>query len=150
MKKVFLPLIVFLIFSSCGYTPKYSNKNFDFDLSKITKKENNRLNSKIVRNLNNFSNRDNKNKINIEIDAKKIINVVARDNRGNASRYEMIISIYTEVIYRENKKNKKTVSSSFNYNTNNNRFKLSQYEKEIEELLIQKVIEDLISYLSSI
>ena len=39
MKKLFLILLVFLIFSNCGYTPIYSEKNFNFNLNKIIKKK---------------------------------------------------------------------------------------------------------------
>ena len=36
----------------------------------------------------------------------------------------------------------------FDYNSNSNKFALSQYEKDIEIILIEKVIEEVIRYLS--
>ena len=150
MKKLFLILLVFLIFSNCGYTPIYSEKNFNFNLNKITKKENTRLNSRVVKNLKSFSNKDNKNKIDIEIDTKRTIVIIARDSKGNPSRYEMTVTISIDMIHRGNKTKQRKFSSNFNYNTNTNKFELSQYEKEIEELLIQKIVEDCIIYLSKI
>jgi hypothetical protein len=135
---------------SCGYSPIYSNKNFNFDLSKITKKENNKLNSKIAKNLRIFSNKNNQNKIYLEIDSKKKINTVAKDKKGNPSRYEMIITMIVDINYKGDKNTKKNFTSSFNYNTSANKFELSQYEKEIEESLIDKIIEDCIIYLSKI
>ena len=55
MKKIFINLIIVLMFSNCGYSPIYSNKNYNFDLNKITKKENNRLNSRLAKNLKNLT-----------------------------------------------------------------------------------------------
>ena len=150
MRKIFIHLVIILMLSSCGYSPIYSNKNFNFDLSKITKKENNKLNSKIVKNLRIFSNKNNQNKIYLEIDSKKKINTVAKDKKGNPSRYEMIITMIVDINYKGDKNTKKNFTSSFNYNTSANKFELSQYEKEIEESLIDKIIEDCIIYLSKI
>ena len=150
MRKIFIHLVIILMLSSCGYSPIYSNKNFNFDLSKITKKENNKLNSKIAKNLRIFSNKNNQNKIYLEIDSKKKINTVAKDKKGNPSRYEMIITMIVDINYKGDKNTKKNFTSSFNYNTSANKFELSQYEKEIEESLIDKIIEDCIIYLSKI
>ena len=150
MRKIFINLVIILMLGSCGYSPIYSNKNFNFDLSKITKKENNKLNSKIAKNLRIFSNKNNQNKIYLEIDSKKKINTVAKDKKGNPSRYEMIITMIVDINYKGDKNTKKNFTSRFNYNTSANKFELSQYEKEIEETLINKIIEDCIIYLSKI
>ena len=150
MKKIFVNLILILMLSNCGYAPIYSNKNFNFDLNKITKKENSKLNSNIAKNLRVFSNADNPNKIYLKIDSKKVINIIAKDKKGNPSRYDMSITMIVDVEYRENKTMQKTFAENFNYNTSANKFELSQYEKEIEELLIDKIIEDCITYLSKI
>ncbi|MDA9604835.1 hypothetical protein N9S39_03900, partial [Candidatus Pelagibacter sp.] len=143
-------IFTFLMISNCGYSPIYSNKNFNFDLNKITKKENTRLNSKLIKSLRNFSNKDNENKLDVKIDSKKIVNIIAKNKKGDPSRYEMTISMNVLVINNIGRSNKKKFSSSFNYNTDTNKFRLSQYEKEIEGLLIQKIIEDCIIYFSKI
>jgi len=150
MKKILIIIFTFLMISNCGYSPIYSNKNFNFDLNKITKKENTRLNSKLIKSLRNFSNKDNENKLDVKIDSKKIVNIIAKNKKGDPSRYEMTISMNVLVINNIGRSNKKKFSSSFNYNTDTNKFRLSQYEKEIEGLLIQKIIEDCIIYFSKI
>jgi hypothetical protein len=150
MKKILIIIFTFLMISNCGYSPIYSNKNFNFDLNQITKKENTRLNSKLIKSLRNFSNKDNKNKLNVKIDSKKIVNIIAKNKKGDPSRYEMTISMNVLVINNIGRSSKKSFSSSFNYNTDTNKFRLSQYEKEIEGLLIQKIIEDCIIYFSKI
>ena len=108
------------------------------------------MNSNIAKNLRVFSNADNPNKIYLKIDSKKVINIIAKDKKGNPSRYDMRVTMIVDVDYRENKTMQKTFAENFNYNTSANKFELSQYEKEIEELLIDKIIEDCITYLSKI
>jgi len=150
MKKKITVLLTFLFLTSCGYTPIYSNKNFDFKLDNISSSKDNRLNSKIKKRLQNFSNQESQKIISIKIDAQKIINILVKDSRGDPSRYEMIIDIKLETTYNQKQNITQSFQETFNYNENKNKFELKQYEKEIEELLINKNIERIIVYLSKI
>jgi hypothetical protein len=51
-------------------------------------------------------------------------------------------------IVSKNEKIEKEFFKQFDYNSNSNKFALSQYEKDIEIILIEKVIEEVIRYLS--
>tara|TARA_B110000495_G_C22395954_1_gene253668 strand:- start:64 stop:516 length:453 start_codon:yes stop_codon:yes gene_type:complete len=145
-----ITLFIFLLLTSCEYTPIYSSKNFDLDLRSIINQKNDRLHSNINKRLKNFSNKKSQKKIHLVIDAKKIISTLSKDTKGDPSRYEMIISINLEIKYDENKSLITPFQEKFNYNTNSNKFELNQYEKEIENLLIDKIIENIIIYLSKI
>ena len=70
--------------------------------------------------------------------------------QGNPSRYQMIIKLNIDIIDDQNKKINKNITQDFSYNTNSNRFTLSQYEIEIEEVLINKIIDELIKDLSKL
>ena len=150
MKKIALTLIAFLMLTSCGYRALYSNKNLNLNIIKIEKIKKNKLNLKIEKRLNNFSNEQALNKISIEMNAEKQVKIVAKDIRGNPSRYQMIIELNINIIHDQNKKINKKIAQQFSYNTNSNRFTLSQYEKEIEEILINKIIDELIKDLSKL
>ena len=136
--------------TSCGYKALYSNKNLNLNIIKIEKTKKNRLNLTIEKRLNNFSNNQSLNKISLEIDTEKQIKVVSKNMQGNPSRYQMIIKLNIDVIDNQNKKINKNITQDFSYNTNSNRFALSQYEKEIEEVLINKIIDELIKDLSKL
>ena len=58
------------------------------------------------------------------------------------------INILKKNKYEMNKT--KSFSTNFNYNNNVNKFTLKQYEKEIENILINKVVEKSIIYLSEL
>ena len=136
--------------TSCGYRALYSNKNLNLNIIKIEKIKKNKLNLTIEKRLNNFSNKQALNKISLKIDAEKEIKVVSKNMQGNPSRYQMIIKLNIDIIDDQNKKINKNITQDFSYNTNSNRFTLSQYEIEIEEVLINKIIDELIKNLSKL
>ena len=136
--------------TSCGYKALYSNKNLNLNIIKIEKIKKNKLNLTIEKRLNNFSNKQALNKISLKIDAEKEIKVVSKNMQGNPSRYQMIIKLNINIIDNQNKKIDKNITQDFSYNTNSNRFTLSQYEIEIEEVLINKIIDELIKDLSKL
>ena len=136
--------------TSCGYKALYSNKNLNLNIIKIEKIKKNKLNLIIEKRLNNFSNNQALNKISLEIDTEKQIKTVSKNMQGDPSRYQMIIKLNINIIDDQNKKINKNITQDFSYNTNSNRFALSQYEKEIEEMLINKIIDELIKDLSKL
>ena len=128
----------------------YSDKNFDFKIENIVILKNNKLNNKIKKRLKNFSNQNSQKIILLEVDAKKIINTLVKDSRGDPSRYEMIIDIKLKASYGLNKNVNRSFEERFSYNGNKNKFELKQYEKEIENLLINKNMDRIIVYLSEV
>ena len=150
MKKIITFLITFLFLTNCGYTPIYSSKNFDFRLEKIIGLKNDQFSSKIQKRLQKFSNEKSKKIISLKLDAKKQINTLTKNSKGDASRHEMIVSLQLEATHGQNQKISRVFQEKFNYNTNQNKFELNRYEKEIEDLLINKNIERIIAFLSKV
>ena len=141
MKKIALILMVFIIITNCGYRAIYSSKNFDFNIIKI---------EKIEKKLKNFSNNKALNQISLQINAKKQIIIISKDLQGNPARYQMIINLNLDIINDQNIKTNKNIVQKFSYNTSSNKFALNQYENEIEEILINKIINELINNLSKL
>ncbi|MDA7712898.1 hypothetical protein N8818_02020 [Candidatus Pelagibacter sp.] len=147
MNKIIL-IIIFIILNSCGYKGVYSNKNINFNIINIKKLETNKLNNIFEKRIKNFSNRDAIRQIVLEIDSKKNISIVSKDAMGNPSRYQMTVRLNLKSTDDQDKKVEKEFFKQFDYNSNSNNFALSQYEKDIEVILIEKVIEEVIRYLS--
>tara|TARA_B110000503_G_C6907356_1_gene313203 strand:- start:118 stop:570 length:453 start_codon:yes stop_codon:yes gene_type:complete len=150
MKKTILILLVFITLASCEYRAIYSSKNFAFNIIKIDKLKKDKLNFAIEKRLLIFSNNQAQKLISLEINAKKQIITVSKDKQGDPSRYEMIIELDLTITNDQDQKIKHNIRHKFGYNINSNRFKLNQYEKEIEEILINKIIDDVIKELSKI
>ena len=151
MKKLIYIVIALFVLNNCGYTPIYSSKNNNFYID-ISQKDKSKLNSKIANNLKIFSNQNSKNIIQLEISSNKKINIISKDKKGDPTRFSMIISLTINTLNRNNYEINKTKSFSekFDYNNNSNKFSLRQYEKNIEDNLINKIIDRSITYLSEL
>ena len=152
MKKLVIIIITLLILNNCGYTPIYSSKKENFYIKEISQKKKSKLNSKIINNIKRFSNQDSENVIQLEISSNKEIDTISKDDKGNPSRFQMTVFLNINVLSKNNYEvNKtKTFTANFNYKNNSNKFSLKQYEKEIEDILINKIIEESIIYLSEL
>ena len=152
MKKLIVILIALFILNNCGYSPIYSSKNNNFYIKEISQKNKNKLDSKIINNIKKFSNKDSENRIELKISSEKKIDIITKDKKGDPSKFQMTILLNINILKKDNYEiNKtKTFSENFNYNNNTNKFSLKQYEKEIENILIKKVVEKFIVYLSEL
>ena len=151
MKKLIFVVIALFMLNNCGYTPIYSSKNNNFYID-VSQKNRSKLNSKIENNIKKFSNQNNENTIQIEISSNKKINIISKDKKGDPSRFSMTISLTINILNKNNYEINKTKSftEKFDYNNNSNKFSLKQYEKDIEDNLINKIIERSIIYLSEL
>ena len=151
MKKLIFVVIALFMLNNCGYSPIYSSKNNNFYID-VSQKDRSKLNSKIENNIKKFSNQNNENIIQLEISSNKKINTISKDKKGDPSRFNMTISLTINILNKNNYEINKTKSftEKFDYNNNSNKFSLKQYEKDIENNLINKIIERSILYLSEL
>tara|TARA_Y100001958_G_C20959344_1_gene358755 strand:+ start:165 stop:614 length:450 start_codon:yes stop_codon:yes gene_type:complete len=146
--KPFIFLILYLILSSCGYQPIYSTKNLNFTIGKV-EKENTSLNNKFAKSINTLTNKESDKKINIKIESDKKIRVKSKDSKGNTLVLELEINLKFTNLDSDDQA-QKLLSRKITYNNSDDKFKLKEYENELEDILITKIIEDLINYLSNI
>ncbi len=146
--KFFFFLTIFLFFSNCGFEPIYSTKNLNFTIGNVEKR-NTSLNNKFSKSINTLKNDKIDKKIDIKIESDKIIKTKSKDSKGNALVFELEINLKFSSLNTENKL-EKLLSQKITYNNSDDKFKLKQYENELEEILINKIVEDLINYLSDI
>ena len=152
MKKLIFIVIALFILNNCGYTPIHSSKDNNFYIKELSQKSTSKLNSKIANNLKIFSNQNSENIIQLEISSNKKINTISKDKKGDPSRFNMTISLTINILNKNNYEINKTKSftEKFDYNNNSNKFSLKQYEKDIEDNLINKITERSVIYLSEL
>ena len=146
--KPYIFLIFFLVLSSCGYQPIYSTKNLNFTIGKV-EKENTSLNNKFAKSINTLTNKESDKKINIKIESDKKIRIKSKDSKGNTLVLELEINLKFTNLDSDNQV-QQSLSRKITYNNSDDKFKLKEYENELEDILITKIIEDLINYLSNI
>ena len=148
--KSILLILLFFILANCGFEPIYSSKKSNFNIGEIKITSKNKFNSIIKNNLKNISNNESQNKFDLIINSEKKRIISSKDVKGNPQLLTMIISIEVQIIKDNVIKNTKNFSQDFSYSNNSNKFSLAQYEKDIEKNLINKIIENINTYLLSL
>tara|TARA_B100001057_G_C22765474_1_gene917463 strand:+ start:388 stop:837 length:450 start_codon:yes stop_codon:yes gene_type:complete len=148
MKKILIISIIFIT-SSCGYQPLYSKKSFnDLEFKMITLKGNKNLNQKIINTLSIKENKKLLTKNELTIETNIQIFETSKNTKGQVKSYRSTAA--TSIIIKNDDivtKNKKFVQS-FSYNNKANKYELKEYQKEIEDNLVNKIIEELIIYMN--
>ena len=148
--KSILLILLFFILTNCGFEPIYSSKKSNFNIGEIKITNKNKFNSIIKNNLKNISNNESQNKFDLIVNSEKKKIISTKDTKGNPELLTMIISIEVQIVKDNVIKNKKSFSENFSYSNNSNKFSLAQYEKDIEKNLINKIIENINTYLLSL
>ena len=147
IKKFIILSLFFLLLNNCGYSPIYSSKSLNFSINNI-EKQNNILNNKFAEIIRGLVDSNNDRKINIGIASNKNVEIKSKDTKGNPLIYELNISLTITIIDSNKKPKEFTENTSFN--NNDDKFELSNYQKELEEVLIRKLAEQAIIYLSNL
>ena len=148
--KSILLILLFFILANCGFEPIYSSKKSNFNIGEIKITNKNKFNSIIKNNLKNISNNESQNKFDLIINSEKKRIISSKAAKGNPQLLTMIISVEVQIIKDNVIKNKKNFSQDFSYSNDSNKFSLAQYEKDIEKNLINKIVENINTYLLSL
>jgi|TARA_B110000967_G_C18737154_1_gene485718 hypothetical protein len=147
IKKLFF-YIMLLTLVSCGYEPLYSNKTaFNLAIQSFQVEGNKNLNRKIISSLN-LKNKTKATGYRLIINSNKSVEAVSKDATGKTSAYRTKIDV--KIILMDGVKlfKQKDFSSNFTYNNIENKFDLSQYQREIETNLINGIIEKIFIFLT--
>jgi hypothetical protein len=147
MKK-FLLIFIFLL-SECGYQPIFLNKNLnDMEFNKITSEGDIEINRKVLRSLS-FKENNLKNKLNnLLINSTFNILETSKNSQGKVESYKAEINLNLIISNKEKVISSKNFMKEFSYNTKDNKSELVRYQNEIKDILINKVIEDIILYMN--
>ena len=144
MKKIIL-ILSFLLLVSCGYQPIFSSKTSNFLIEEIIYNENDKVSLKIRNNLTYLSKTENYIRvIRLKLSSEKKIDISSKDSKGDPLVYKMTISTNVEIYSSNELTMQKNITKNFSYKNTENKFDLKQYEKTIENNLIETIKEDII------
>ena len=144
MKKIAL-FLSFLLLTSCGYQPIFSSISSNFLIEEIIHDKNDKISLKIKNRLNYLTLTKNYTKvIKLKLKSEKKIVISSKDSKGDPLVYKMIISSNLQIYSDEQIVTEKNISKNFSYKNISNKFDLKNYEKTIEENLIDRIKEDII------
>tara|TARA_B100000767_G_C19479356_1_gene415529 strand:- start:169 stop:633 length:465 start_codon:yes stop_codon:yes gene_type:complete len=152
IKKLTL-ILIFLAITGCGYEPIYSKKDtLNISINKIEFEGEKKINRKIISLADLKVNNNKQYSYTVNLNSKKISEIIAKDKSGNASIFRTTINVILTL--KDPKDNnqitkKKSFSSSFTYNNIENKFDLLQYRGTIDENLINRIAEEIIIFLNS-
>lgn len=147
IKKILFFLFIFAL-TNCGYQPIYvKNNNLDLVINNFQLSGNKNINRKIINFLN--LKKDNSSNYNLVLSSNKKLETISKDKTGKALIYKTSIVVDILVNERDKTFKQKTFSSNFIYKNQENKFDLSQYQKNIDLDLMNKIMEDIFIFLKS-
>ena len=148
--KILTFLILLFLTVSCGYQPLYKQDkiNKSFIIKEIEfvgdKKLGVQISSRLPLSLK--ENDETLNKFIIESNKKTI--EISKNSKGQITSYRTEVNVMLKIVNKENLIRSKNFKRNFSYNDDENKFKLKEYQNNIEENLINGIIEDIITYLN--
>ncbi len=150
MKKLFLILIIVFL-SGCGYTPLYSSKDSNYKVISLKSNINNNLTNYIQNSIDVLSNENAGKELNINFDYIEEISIILKDAKGNPSKNRLNVIIDLSIFdVKNNLISSRKFSENFEYNIDDNKFNLKQYEKNIKINLIEDITQQILEYLANL
>ena len=146
MKKILLICIFFLV--SCNYQPIYQNTDLDkIEFLKITLEGDQDINRKIINSLSLKENEYDDTLNELTINSSYEIQETSKNSKGQVQSYRSQIIVKLDIKNKGKNILNKNYEENFSYTPKDNKFELVQYQDEIKNILINKVIEDVILFL---
>ena len=147
IKKIFFLILLFSL-QSCGYEAMYLKKiDFNEKIKSFETLGDKKINRKIISSLN-LKNQNKATGYKLIINSSKTLQIISKDKAGNSSVYKTLIIVKVSLKDNEENLKEKVFSEQFIYNNIKNKFNLSQYQKEIEINLINKIMDEIIVFLT--
>ena len=149
MKKIFI-LLLFIV-NACGYQPIYKVNKIpnDIKIQEVELTGNKNISNQIFSKLPFIIDKNNKLLEKIFIDSNKNIIEASKDSKGQVTSYKIILSVKYKKLNKDNIIiEERDFKKEFSYNSDNNKFNLKEHELKFERNLIDKIVENIIIYLT--
>ena len=150
MKRIFLVLVIIFL-NSCGYTPLYSSKDSNYKVISLKKNLNNSLTNYIQNSIEVLSNENADKSLKISFEYNENISIILKNSKGDPAKNRLKVIIDLSLF--DNSDNliiSKKFSESFEYNIDDNKFNLKQYEKNIKLNLVEDITQQILVFLASV
>ena len=146
MKKILIFCVFFLV--SCNYQPIYQNTDLDkIEFLKITLEGDQDINRKIINSLSLKENEYDDTLNELRIKSSYEIQETSKNSKGQVQSYRSQIIVNLDIKNKGKSILNKDYVEDFSYANKDNKFELVQYQDEIKNNLINKVIEDVILFI---
>ena len=147
MKKILL-IFIFLI-SSCSYQPIYVNKSLkNIEFSQITTEGDADINRKIISSLSFNENEFDDTLNSLLIRSSYNILETSKNTKGQVQSYRSVILVKLIINRKKERVLDKSFIKEFTYANKDKKSELIQYQNEIKQNLLNKIIEDITLFIN--
>ena len=148
-RKIFLLIIILFLTNNCGFTPKYAGYkgiNYDLDLNKISGDR--ELNNFVKSQLKRYENKKESEIeiISIDIESKFEKKAIARNTKGNVTRFDLIAQVEVTLTLEDITK-KLTINDNFKIDKIEDSVEESNYILIVKKDFAKRTMEKLIFYI---
>ncbi len=131
--------------------PIYSSKDSNFKVVSFKKNINNNLTNYIQNSISVFSNEQSEKKLNISLNLTENFSVILKNSKGDPARNRLTINVELTLLdINQSIVMSRTFKESFEYNIDDNKFKLKQYEKNIKFNLVEQITQEILEFLANV
>ena len=139
-KKTFILLVLFLFFSSCGYTPIFSKKDINFSVENIEFSGDKDLKNNMGQSLYSYRNLSGKEKkISIMLQNSKKTVIASKNSKGEPQIYKIYVNTTVKVAINEDDLFERKIVKSATYSAVDSKSE----QKRIEDKLIEDLSDDI-------
>ena len=150
IRKIILIILLFLQFG-CGYKIANNSDYYKFQILSYELTGEKKINNILRRNFDRFKDNINYPSVyRLTSESSMIKTITSKDSSENVLTFKLEILIKLEIFENNDLISEISFSEKTDYNNTSSKFELKQYEKNIEDNLIEKNIENLTFYISSI
>ena len=141
-------LIVFIFFTSCGYTPIYQTDQISkFKLGIINHSGDKKIGRELLDNLQRFKDKKSNNIFDLYLTSVKRESIVSKNKKGDPSSYKIELEVNLDLVGKnDSKKLSKKFIKGTTYNSIDNNFELSRYKKKLEKNLTAQILQEINSF----
>ena len=149
LKKIIIILLSTLYLTSCGFTPIYSKKNFDFQINNIQFEGDREIKAILLSNLRTYKTKE-KDKYNYDLNIKseKKVEIASKNTKGEATVYKININSIVEVFLDDKLLLTKHYNNSSIYSSEKKIIKMKEVESRNLSNLSSKLASEIILTLS--
>tara|TARA_B100001057_G_scaffold67562_1_gene61275 strand:- start:59 stop:523 length:465 start_codon:yes stop_codon:yes gene_type:complete len=152
MQKNIIFIIVFFIFSSCGYNSLYKNSNtesFKFNFELIQTSGDKYINNNISSVLKNYSDKNLKDIVKIKLNSSYSKSSISRDKKGKTSKFNIVVTTDFNLINNDKEVKKITITEKIAIKNISDSFQQKNYELKIKKDLSRSIARQFVEKLTS-
>ena len=136
---------------SCGFTPIYSSKYSNYKIISFEKNINNNLTNYIQDRILMLSNDSAENVLKIDLSFSEDIIVILKDSKGDPKKNRLNINVDLKLFdVKDNLVSSQKFFENFEYNIDDNKFNLKQYEKNIKQNIVEEITQQISAFLAQV